>query len=58
AQAALVTLWNAAMALGGVVGGLLLDHWGTGAVAASAAVLGAAALLVVVGGRRDAFPGT
>ncbi|MGW2472954.1 MFS transporter [Streptomyces sp. NPDC001665] len=57
AQAALVTLWNAAMALGGVVGGLLLDHSGTGAVAASAAVLGAAALLVVAGGRRHAFPG-
>ncbi|OKJ70566.1 MFS transporter [Streptomyces sp. CB02460] len=57
AQAALVTLWNAAMALGGVVGGVLLDRSGAGAVAATAAVLGAAALLVVAGGRRHAFPG-
>ncbi|MEW1893243.1 MFS transporter [Streptomyces sp. NBC_00523] len=58
AQAVLVTLWNAAMALGGVVGGLLLDHAGADAVAAAAAVLGAAALAVVAKGRRHAFPRT
>ncbi|MEU9532681.1 MFS transporter [Streptomyces sp. NPDC048213] len=56
AQAVLVTLWNAAMALGGVIGGVLLDRSGAGAVAATAAVLGAVALLVVAGGRRHAFP--
>ncbi|MFE6766297.1 MFS transporter [Streptomyces sp. NPDC057689] len=56
AQAVLVTLWNAAMALGGVIGGVLLDRSGAGAVAATAAVLGAVALIVVAVGRRHAFP--
>ncbi|MFB8087256.1 MFS transporter [Streptomyces sp. NPDC055992] len=58
AQAVLVTLWNAAMALGGVIGGALLAHSGAGAVAATAAALGGVALLVVAGGRRHAFPRT
>ncbi|MCX4448541.1 MFS transporter [Streptomyces sp. NPDC058369] len=58
AQAVLVTLWNAAMALGGVIGGALLAHSGAGAVAATAAALGGAALLVVAGGQRHAFPRT
>ncbi|MFJ2279329.1 MFS transporter [Streptomyces sp. NPDC087866] len=58
AQAVLVTLWNAAMALGGVIGGALLAHSGAGAVAATAAALGGVALLVVAGGQRHAFPRT
>ncbi|MFE7109686.1 hypothetical protein ACFU98_22070 [Streptomyces sp. NPDC057575] len=40
AQAVLVTLWNAAMALGGIIGGLLLQSSGVTAVAVSAAALG------------------
>ncbi|MGW5232658.1 MFS transporter [Streptomyces nodosus] len=58
AQAVLVTLWNAAMALGGIIGGLLLESSGITAVAASAAALGAVSLLIVTGARHHAFPGT
>ncbi|WP_413760894.1 MFS transporter [Streptomyces sp. MMBL 11-3] len=58
AQAVLVTLWNTAMALGGIIGGLLLQSWGATVVAASAAVLGAVSLLVVAGARHHAFPTT
>lgn len=58
AQAVLVTLWNAAMALGGIIGGLLLQSSGVTAVAVSAAALGAVSLLIVAGARRHAFPGT
>ncbi|MGV9453146.1 MFS transporter [Streptomyces sp. NPDC003635] len=58
AQAVLVTLWNTAMALGGIIGGLLLHSSGATAVAASAAALGAVSLLIVAGARRHAFPNT
>lgn len=58
AQAILVTLWNAAMALGGIIGGLLLQGSGAIAVAASAAALGAISLLIVAGARHHAFPAT
>ncbi|MEU5771417.1 MFS transporter [Streptomyces asoensis] len=47
AQAVLVTLWNAAMTLGGMIGGLLLQSSGVTAVAMSAAALGAVSLLIV-----------
>ncbi|MFJ3670347.1 MFS transporter [Streptomyces sp. NPDC090106] len=56
AQAILVTLWNAAMALGGIIGGLLLQASGVTAVAASGAALGAVSLLIVTGARHHAFP--
>lgn len=56
AQATLVTLWNTAMALGGILGGLLLHSSGVTAVAGSAAALGAVSLLVVAGARHHAFP--
>ncbi|MCX5387412.1 MFS transporter [Streptomyces sp. NBC_00083] len=58
AQAVLVTLWNAAMALGGIIGGLVLHSSGVTAVASSAAALGAISLLIVAGARRHAFPNT
>ncbi|MET9365425.1 MFS transporter [Streptomyces sp. NPDC006632] len=58
AQAILVTLWNAAMALGGIVGGLLLQKSGVTAVAVSAAALGAVGLLVVAGARHHTFRDT
>ncbi|WP_404193934.1 MFS transporter [Streptomyces tauricus] len=56
AQAMLVTLWNAAMAGGGVVGGILLDHFGAGALPWSAGVLLVPALVVVGLARAHAFP--
>ncbi|WP_329271881.1 MFS transporter [Streptomyces pseudovenezuelae] len=55
AQAVLVTLWNAAMALGGIIGGLLLQKSGVTVVAVSAAALGAVSLLIVAGARQHAF---
>ncbi|MGW2780341.1 MFS transporter [Streptomyces populi] len=56
AQAILVTLWNAAMALGGIVGGAVLQGIGVTAVATAASVLGAAGLLTVAVARHRAFP--
>ncbi|AWT46447.1 MULTISPECIES: MFS transporter [Streptomyces] len=56
AQAMLVTLWNVAMAGGGVVGGVLLDRFGAGVFPWSVPVLLAPVLAVVVGARRHGFP--
>ena len=50
AQAMLVTTWNLAIAGGGLVGGVLLEHLGVGAFAPTVLVLLIAALLVA---RRD-----
>lgn len=52
AQAILVTLWNVAMAAGGVVGGLLLQGVAVTAVPTAAAALGAVSLLVIATARR------
>ncbi|MEU4614948.1 MFS transporter [Streptomyces umbrinus] len=54
AQAALVTLWNAAMAGGGVAGGVLLDHLGTGSLPWSVLLL--LIPVVVVVARGQGFP--
>ncbi|MEV8436769.1 MFS transporter [Actinosynnema sp. NPDC051121] len=56
AQALLVTLWNAAMAGGGVAGGLLLDRLGAGSLPWSALALLVPALIVVVAARAHGFP--
>ncbi|MFJ4870029.1 MFS transporter [Streptomyces sp. NPDC088757] len=56
AQAMLVTLWNVAMAGGGVVGGLLLDAFGTGALPWSVPVLLVPVAAVVVAARVHGFP--
>ncbi|MEU0508442.1 MFS transporter [Amycolatopsis sp. NPDC006125] len=56
AQAALVTLWNAAMAGGGVVGGVLLDAFGPGVFPWTVLVLLVPVLAVVLGARRHGFP--
>ncbi|MFF7993667.1 MFS transporter [Kitasatospora xanthocidica] len=56
AQAVLVTLWNVAMAGGGVVGGLVLSGLGTGALPWAVLALLLPALAVVTGARRHAFP--
>jgi predicted MFS family arabinose efflux permease len=56
AQAMLVTLWNAAMAGGGVVGGVLLDLVGATAFPWSVLVLLLPVLAVVTGARTHGFP--
>jgi predicted MFS family arabinose efflux permease len=56
AQAMLVTLWNAAMAGGGVAGGILLDALGPGSLPWTALALLVPVLLVVVAARVHGFP--
>lgn len=56
AQAMLVTLWNAAMAGGGVLGGLLLDLLGASAFPWTVLLLLAPVLAVAAGARRHGFP--
>jgi predicted MFS family arabinose efflux permease len=56
AQAMLVTLWNAAMAAGGVAGGILLDTAGPTAFPWTLLVLLVPVLAVVLGARRHGFP--
>ncbi|NSX04964.1 MFS transporter [Cupriavidus gilardii] len=55
AQAMLVTAWNAAIAGGGIIGGVLLDHFGVGAFSPALLALLAVALAVVWGARRYGF---
>ncbi|GAA4532005.1 MFS transporter [Amycolatopsis samaneae] len=57
AQAMLVTLWNAAMAGGGVVGGLLLDGFGPRSFPWSVLVLLVPTFAVVLAARGHGFPG-
>jgi predicted MFS family arabinose efflux permease len=57
AQAMLVTLWNAAMAGGGAVGGVLLGLFGATAFPWTVLVLLVPVLAVVVGARAHGFPG-
>ncbi|GAB3980742.1 MFS transporter [Actinoallomurus acanthiterrae] len=56
AQAMLVTLWNVAMAGGGIIGGVLLDHYGPGSFPWSLLLLLAPVLLVVAAARTHGFP--
>ncbi|MFJ9780239.1 MFS transporter [Amycolatopsis sp. NPDC101161] len=56
AQAMLVTLWNAAMAAGGVLGGVLLDAAGPASFPWTLLVLLLPVLAVVLGARRHGFP--
>ncbi|QNS08129.1 MFS transporter [Streptomyces xanthii] len=58
AQAALVTLWNAAMAAGGLLGGLLLDLFGARSFAWSALALLVPVLAIVLAARAHGFPST
>jgi predicted MFS family arabinose efflux permease len=53
AQAMLVTLWNVAMAGGGVLGGILLDTLGSGALPWSSLLLVVPVLAVVLGTSRE-----
>jgi hypothetical protein len=52
----LVTSWNAAMAIGGSVGGLVLSVGGVIALPTATALLAVPALLVVLRARRHGFP--
>ncbi|NBH12521.1 MFS transporter [Amycolatopsis sp. SID8362] len=56
AQAMLVTLWNAAMAAGGVAGGVLLDAAGPSSFPWTLLILLLPVLAVVLGARRHGFP--
>ncbi|MGK3204576.1 MFS transporter [Amycolatopsis sp. MEPSY49] len=56
AQAMLVTLWNAAMAAGGVLGGVLLDAAGPASFPWTLLLLLLPVLAVVLGARRHGFP--
>ncbi|MEU5774570.1 MFS transporter [Streptomyces venezuelae] len=56
AQAMLVTLWNVAMAGGGVFGGILLDLAGTSSFPWTILLLLIPVLLAVAAARRNGFP--
>ncbi|MFE3184350.1 MFS transporter [Streptomyces violascens] len=56
AQAMLVTLWNVAMAGGGIVGGILLNLLGSPSFPWSILVLLAPVLIVVLAARAHGFP--
>ncbi|MGA5064130.1 MFS transporter [Streptomyces exfoliatus] len=56
AQTMLVSLWNAAMAAGGLAGGLLLDTLGAGALSWTVLVLLLPVVAVVAGARTHGFP--
>lgn len=56
AQSMLVTAWNAAIAGGGLAGGVLLEHWGVGAFAPALLVLLGLTLAVVLAARQHGFP--
>ncbi|WP_315810659.1 MFS transporter [Bradyrhizobium sp. SZCCHNR3107] len=56
AQSMLVTAWNTAIAGGGIIGGVLLDHFGAGAFAPVALLLLAAAFIAARRACRHGFP--
>ncbi|MEU3960941.1 MFS transporter [Streptomyces buecherae] len=58
AQAMLVTLWNGAMAGGGVLGGVLLGGLGSDSFPWAVLLLLAPVLAVVLAARRHGFPGS
>ncbi|QES04338.1 MFS transporter [Streptomyces venezuelae] len=56
AQTLLVSLWNAAMAAGGIAGGVLLDGLGAGALPWSVLALLVPVTMLVAGARTHGFP--
>jgi len=56
AQSMLVTVWNLAIAGGGIVGGVLFDRFGAGSFSPALLVLLTATLLAVWAARRHGFP--
>ncbi|PTM45072.1 putative MFS family arabinose efflux permease [Sphingomonas aerolata] len=55
ANAMLTTVWNGAIATGGIVGGVILDHAGAGPLAWAVLVPTLLALALAAGARRHAF---
>ncbi len=55
ANAMITTVWNSAIAAGGIVGGLLLDRLGAGAFAWAVLALSLIALSIAFGARRYGF---
>lgn len=56
AQAILVTLWNAAMALGGLLGGIILAGLGTIAIPLAGTAFVVLSLVIIAVARTHAFP--
>lgn len=56
AQSMLVTAWNLAIAGGGIIGGVLLEHLGVSAFSPALLVLLAATLAAVLAAKRHGFP--
>ncbi|GAB3402187.1 MFS transporter [Schumannella luteola] len=56
AQPLQVTMWNAGIGLGGLIGGVLLAGFGTESILVAVALMVAATVLIVVVARRHAFP--
>ena len=55
----IVTVWNLAIAAGGLLGGVLLTQWGVGSFTWVLLVLTGAALLIATRARRHGFtPGS
>lgn len=55
ANAMITTVWNSAIATGGIVGGILLDQSGAGAFSWAVLVLSLSALCIAFGARRHGF---
>lgn len=55
ANAMITTVWNAAIAAGGIVGGIMLERWGTGSFPPATLTLAILALLLVFRSRRHGF---
>lgn len=55
ANAMITTIWNSAIAAGGLVGGAMLGRWGAASLPPAALALAGAALAVAVLARRHAF---
>jgi predicted MFS family arabinose efflux permease len=55
ANAMVTTVWNGAIAAGGIIGGLLLDHLGSAAFPWAVLALAIAALGIAFGARRHGF---
>jgi predicted MFS family arabinose efflux permease len=57
AQSITITVFSASIALGGLIGGLLVGDLGASSITWAALALLVAAAAAVIGGRRHAFPG-
>jgi len=55
ANAMITTVWNSAIAAGGILGGLLLDHLGAVAFPWAVLALALIALVIAFGARRHGF---